>query len=159
MSSFTLSSRFRFAKPLLALALGAALATLAACGSDTTNGTGPMDVSGSYNLATVDGSSLPYTVPGTGDNVIVVSGAAATLNANNTYTVSGSVTENGSDSQLLSDAGTYSVSGSTVVFVSGTFSGASYSGAATSSTITATVPGLIVGSSQTTFSLRFDKAP
>lgn len=159
MSSFTLSSRFRFAKPLLALALGAALATLAACGSDATNGTGPMDVSGSYNLATVDGSSLPYTVPGTGDNVIVVSGAAATLNADNSYTVSGSVTENGSDSQLLTDAGTYSVSGSSVTFVSSTFGGASYSGVATSSTITATVPGLIVGSSHTTFSLRFDKAP
>ena len=158
MPKFTLSPRSRFAKPLLALALGATLATLAACGSDTTNGTGPMDVSGSYHLTAIDGSSLPDTVPGTGDNVIVVSGAAATLNADNSYTVSGSVTENGSDSQLLTDEGTYSVSGSTVVFVSSTFSGASYSGVATSSAITATVPGLIVGSSHTTFSLRFEKA-
>ena len=158
MPSFTLRSRSRFAKPLLALVIGAALATLAACGGDTTNGTGPMDVSGSYLLATVDGGALPYTVPGTGANVIVVSGATATLNADNTYSVSGAVTENGSDSQLLSDAGSYSVSGSNVVFISSTFGGASYSGVATSSTITATVPGLIVGSSHTTFSLIFDKA-
>jgi len=158
MPSFTMSSRFRFAKPLLALVLGAALATLAACGSDTTNGTGPMNVSGSYSLATVDGNTLPYTIPGTGDNVRVVTSATATLNTDNSYTVVASGTENGSDSQILTDAGTYSVSGSTVTFTSSTFGGASYSAVATSSTITATVPGVIVGSDNVTFSLVFDKA-
>jgi hypothetical protein len=160
MSSFRLPTRSSIAKPLLALALGAALATLAACGSDTTNGTGPMDVSGSYNLATVDGSSLPYTVPETDENVIVVTGGTASLynSPNNTYALSVGGTENGR-TEFVSDAGSYSVSGSTVTFVSSSFPGASYTGVATSSGITATVPGQIVSSHRVSFSLVFDKAP
>lgn len=158
MPSFTPPSRVRFARRLLALSVGVALATLAACGSDTTNGTGPMDVSGTYNLATIDGASLPDTIPGTGDSVVVVTDGLASLYPASSYAISVGGTENG-HLEFVSDAGLYSVSGSTITFISSSFPGASYTGVATSSGITATVPGQIVGFDRVSFTLVFDKAP
>lgn len=169
MSSFTMSSRSRFspstsshsrlARPLLAIAVAAALATLAACGSDSTNGTGPMDVSGSYSLTTINGSALPFTVPGTPEHTIIITSATGTLGADHSYTIVGMGTEDGGDqSEVVADAGTYSISGSTVTFTSATFSGASYTAAATSSTLTATVPGVFAGSTNSSFTLVFTKS-
>jgi ABC-type oligopeptide transport system substrate-binding subunit len=159
MPSFTMSSRFRFAKPLLALVLGAALATLAACGSDTTNGTGPMDVSGNYSLTMVNSSTLPYTIPHTPEHTIVISSATGTLGADHSYSINATGTEDGGDPvQVVADAGTYTVSGSTVTFTSSTFGGGSYTAAAASGTLTAVVPGAFAGSTDVTFSLIFTKS-
>lgn len=159
MPTFALSCRSRLARPLLAIAVCAALATLAACGSDSTNGTGPMDVSGSYQLTTVNGSSLPFTVPHTPEHTIVITSAVATLGADHSYTISAVGTEDGSDpGEVVADAGTYAVSGSTVTFTSSTFGGASYTAAATSSSLSATVPGAFAGSTDVSFALVFEKS-
>ena len=159
MSSFTLSSRFRFAKPLLALALGAALATLAACGSDTTNGTGPMDVSGNYSLTTVNSSTLPYTIPHTPGHTIVISSATGTIGAGHSYSINATGTVDGGEpGQVIADAGTYTVSGSTVTFTSSIVGGASYTAAASSGTLTAVVPGAFAGSTDVSITLVFTKS-
>ena len=96
-------SRRAFARPLLALALGASLAFASACGSDSP--TGPKDVPGTYLLRTVDDSTLPFSVPEGREHVIVVNSVTATLNANNTYAVAGTGTEDGNASTVITDAG------------------------------------------------------
>jgi len=159
MPTFPNSTRSRLVRPLLAVALCAAVATLAACGSDTTNGTGPMDVSGTYALTTVNGSDLPFTIPNTPEHTIVITSATATLGADNSYTISGQGTEDGGDpEEVVADAGTYSVSGSTITFTSSTFGGASYTAAATSISFSATVPGAFAGSGDPSFALVFEKS-
>ena len=159
MSIFVGTWRSRVVRSLGAVVLAAVVATVAACGSDSTNGTGPMDVSGTYSLTTVNGSALPFTIPNTPDHTVVITSATGTLGADHTYSIVGMGTEDGGDpGTVIADEGTYAVSGSTVVFTSSTFSGASYSAAATSSTLTATVPGAFAGSTNTSFTLVFDKA-
>lgn len=151
--------RSRLARPLLAVAFAAALTTLAACGSDSNNGTGPMDVSGTYSLTTVDGTALPYTIPNNPEHTLVITSATATLGRDHSYTISGIGTEDGGDpGEVVADEGTYSVSGSTVTFTSSSFGGASYTAAATSSTLTATVPGAFAGSTNASFDLVFEKS-
>ena len=157
MPILTRSSRFRIARPLLAVAACAAIATLAACGSDTTNGTGPMDVSGTYQLTTVNGSTLPFTIPNTPGHTIVITSATATLGTDHSYAISGTGTADGGDpEEVVADHGTYAVSGSTVTFTSSDFGGASYSAAATSSSLSATVPGAFAGSTDASFALVFE---
>ncbi|MEO8881280.1 MAG: hypothetical protein ABI446_12885 [Gemmatimonadaceae bacterium] len=154
----SISSPFRhgFARPLLAIAF---VAGLAACGSNSNNGsTGPGNVSGTYTLQSVGGNSLPYTFPNSSKEIVVTS-ATLHLNADNSYSVSAAGSANGtSDNNVIADAGTYSVSGSTVTFTSTTFSGAHYTAAATSTSITADAPGAFVSSSNTSFSFLFEKA-
>lgn len=159
MPSLTISSRSIFARRLFALALGAALATLAACGSDSTNGTGPMNVSGSYTLTTVNSATLPYTIPHTPGHTVVITSATGTLGADHTYSIIATGTEDGGDpGQVAADAGTYTVSGSTVTFTSTTFGGASYTAAAAAGTLTAVVPGAFAGSTDVSFTLVFTKS-
>ncbi len=154
MMSIPFSFRHGFARPLLALAF---VAGLAACGSDN-NSTGPGDVSGTYTLQSVGGNSLPYAFPNSTDN-IVVSSATLNLNSDHTYSVAAAGSANGSaDDNVIADAGTYTLSGSTVTFTSTTFSGAHYTAAATSTSITANAPGAFVESSNTSFSFLFEKA-
>jgi hypothetical protein len=158
MPTISSPQRARMIRPLFAVALFAAVATLAACGSDTTNGTGPMDVSGTYSLTTVDGDPLPFTIPNPIEHTIVINSATATLGTDHSYTISGIGTEAGGDpGEVVADEGTYAVSGNTVTFTSSTFGGASYTASATSSSLTATVPGAFAGSSNSSFDLVFDK--
>jgi hypothetical protein len=152
MPSFTIASHTRFTRPLIAMALAA---LLAACGSDNTV-TGPRDVTGTYVLATVDGSPLPYTVPNA-EHVIVINSATATLGADHSYTVAVAGTEDGTDSEVAADQGTYAVSGSTITFTSTAFGGASYTAAAGAGTYTVTIPGAFVSSSNASFALVFNK--
>jgi hypothetical protein len=158
MSRFVLSHS-RVIRPVAALVLAAVVATAAACGSDSNNGTGPKDVSGTYSLTTVDGNTLPFTIPNTPEHTIVVTSATATLGSDHTYTIAGMGTEDGSDpGTVIADEGTYTVSGSTVTFTSSTFSGASYTAVARTGTLTVTVPGAVAGSTNTTFTLVFETA-
>ena len=88
----------------------------------------------------MNSSSLPYTVPDVDGDEVIQAGQVV-LNSDMTYTVQGTGTFNGSDSQLVSDHGTYTHSGSHVTFTSEVIEGASYTATVTSTTLTATVPG------------------
>jgi hypothetical protein len=147
-----LSSRSILARPLFAIAV---VALLAGCGGSDTS-TGPLDVSGNYTLSTIDGSPVPYAVPNSGN--IIVNSAIATLNADHSYTFTAAGSVNGVGSpDVASDAGTYTVSGSTVTLTSTTFGGATYTAAATSTTLTVTIPGAAISSSSPSFVLVLNK--
>jgi hypothetical protein len=146
-------SSARFARAAVA---AAAVALLAACGSDST-GPSNANVVGTYNLTTVNGATLPYTVPNTTGTEIVEQ-ATATLSPDSTYSVHANGTVNGSSSSIAADVGHYTVSGSQVTFTSTIISSAQYTASATSSTLTATIPGAFVGSSDISFTLVFTKA-
>lgn len=158
MRGFNLSSRSRTVRSATALALVALVATLAACGSDKKSTTGPTDVTGTYSLVTIDGNTLPYTVPNNPHNTIVITSGTIVLNSDHSYTVGGTGTSDGGDpQQVIADEGTYTVSGSTVTFSSTTHSPASYTATATSTTLTAMAPGGFAGSTNTSFTLVLDK--
>jgi hypothetical protein len=157
MKGFDLSSRGWVGRPASALALAAVVATLAACGS-AKKVTGPTDVVGTYALATIDGSSLPYTVPNNPDHTIVIQSGTVTLNSDHSYTIGGTGTSDGGDpQQVIADAGTYAFSGSTVTFTSTAHSGLIYTATATTTTLTETVPGAFAGSTNTSFTLVLNK--
>lgn len=147
--------RTAFARALLALVLGATLTFASACGSDSP--TGPKNVPGTYFLRTIDKTPLPFTVPEQRDHVIVVNSVTATLNGNNTYAVAGTGTEDGNASTVITDAGTYTQSGSTLHFTSTTLGGATYSASAKTDSFTVTLPGGFVDSDRTSFALLFEK--
>jgi hypothetical protein len=149
------SPRSRFVRSLLAIAFGTSLATAYACGSDTP--TGPKDVPGTYSLRTVDGLTLPVAIPNPRTHMIVINSVTATLNGNNTYAVAGTGTQDGNANTVITDAGTYSQSGSTLHFASTMFAGASYSATAKTDTVTVTLPGGFVDSNNTSFALVFVK--
>jgi len=159
MLGFNLSSRGRIVRPASALALAAMVATLAACGADKKSVTGPpTNVVGTYSLVTVDGGSLPYTVPNNPNHTIVVTSGTVLLNADHTYTIGGTGTSDGGDPQeVIADAGDWSLTGSTVTFTSGTHSGLIYTGTATNTNLTESVPGATVGSTNTSFQLVLNK--
>jgi hypothetical protein len=137
---------------MLAVALAVALA---ACGSDSP--TGPKDVPGTYLLRTINGNALPFTVPNTLDHTIVINSVTATLNGNDTYAVAGTGTQDENASTVITDAGTYTQSGSTLHFTSAAFQGAVYTASAKTDTVTVTLPGGFVNSSNGTFALLFVK--
>jgi hypothetical protein len=153
MQSKTKISSARFAR---AAVVAAAVAFLAACGSDST---APRNasVAGTYGLTTVNGASLPYTVPNT-TGTEIVQDATITLNTDSTYSVLANGTVNGSTSTIAADAGHYTVGGSQVTFTSTIFSGGQFTGNVTGSTLSATIPGAFVGSRDVSFTLVFAKA-
>jgi hypothetical protein len=150
-----LQVRARLVRTLLALVLGATLSFASACGSDTP--TGPTNVPGTYLLRTVDRSPLPFSVPEGREHAIVVNSVTATLNANNTYAVAGTGTEDGNASTVINDAGSYTQSGSTLHFTSTTLGGATYTASAKTDSFTVTLPGGFVDSDRATFALLFEK--
>jgi hypothetical protein len=140
--------------PIRAGAMLVMFALAAACGSDAPSA--PKDISGTYVLRTVDGLSLPFTVPNPREHAIVINSVTATLNSNSTFAVAGTGTEDGDASTVITDAGTYSQSGATVNFASQVIH-AQYSGKAKTDTITVTLPGGFVDSNSDNFSLVFVK--
>jgi len=156
MLSARSQSRTRHARRRLALAICATVALGLACGGDAP--TAPQDFSGTYSLRTVDGLTPPVTVPNPRAHAIVINSVTATLNQNNTYAVAGTGTEDGNASTVITDAGTFTQSGSTLNFTSTTFNGATYSGSAKTDTVTVTLPGGFVDSDNTSFTLLFEKS-
>src|SRR5690242_15730613 len=75
------------ARTILALAAGASVVMASACGKDLP--TAPTDVPGTYILRTIDGLSLPVTVPNPRNHLIVINSVTATLNTNDTYALAG----------------------------------------------------------------------
>jgi hypothetical protein len=158
MPGFIPSSRSRIGRVASAFVLTVIVATLAACGSDKKGVTGPTDVTGTYALATIDGNSLPFTVPNNPDHTIVIQSGTVILNSDHSYTIGGTGTSDGGDpQQVIADAGTYTLSGSTVTFTSTTFTSLVYTATATSTTLTETVPGAFGGSTNTSFTLVLNK--
>lgn len=158
MAGVIMSSRNRVVRPVGTIALAVAVATLAACGSSKKTVTGPTSVVGTYSLATIDGSPLPFTVPNNPSHTIVVQSGTATLNADNSYSLGGTGTSDGGDpQQVVADVGTYVFSGSTVTFTSTAHPGGVYAATATTTTLSESVPGAIVGSTNTSFALVFNK--
>ena len=151
----SLSSRPRAGRALLAIAMGAAFTFASACGSDTP--TGPKNVPGTYSLGSIDESPLPFQVPEKRDHVIVINSVTATLSDNNTYAIAGTGTEDGHAATVITDAGTYAQSGSTLNFTSTTLGGATYSGSAKTDSVTVNLPGGFVDSDRATFALLFEK--
>ncbi len=149
------SSRRLIARSLIALAMCASIALVLACGSDAP--TAPQDFSGTYSLHTVDGLALPVTVPNPREHAIVINSVTATLNANHTYAVAGTGTEDGNASTVITDAGTFTQSGSMISFTSTTFGGATYSAMAKADTVTVALPGGFVDSDNASFALLFVK--
>ena len=147
----------RVARPLLALVAVAVLALASACGSDSP--TGPTNVPGTYVLRSVDADPLPFTVPNGRDHLIIVNSVTATLNANNTYAIAGTGTEDGNASTVVTDEGTYSQSGSTLHFTSTTLGGSTYDAKAKTDSFTVTLPGGFLDSNNESFALLFEKQP
>src|SRR5665213_3698168 len=106
------------ARLVVAAVLAATIARASACGSDSP--TGPKNVSGTYTLHTVDGLPLPFTVTNPRDHAIVINSVTATLDSNGTYAVAGTGTQDGHASTVITDAGTYSQSGTAMHFTSTT---------------------------------------
>jgi hypothetical protein len=144
------------ARTMLALAASALVAMASACGKDLP--TAPTDLPGTYFLRTIDGLSLPVTVPNPRNHLIMINSVTATLNTNGTYALAGTGSEDGNASTELTDAGTYSLTGSQLRFTSTTLNGATYSGTAKTDTVIVTLPGGFLDSDNTSFALTFEKS-
>ena len=121
---------------MLVTACSAAIALLAACGSDS--GTGPTQASvvGTWNLTTVNGAPLPFTIQATNPKLEILSDQYV-LAANGTFTESFQL--RGTDgttvtTQSFTDAGTYQLNG-TAVTVTYT-DGSSLTGTLSGNTVT-----------------------
>lgn len=130
-----------------------ALLTLACSSPDSPNG--PSDVPGTYVLRTIEGSLLPYTVPNTVGNTVVVNSATATLGDSGTYAVAGTGTISGVVNTVLTDNGAWVQNGDKVNFTSEHITGAFYFARAKKDTLTLTLPGGFLNSTNGTFSLLF----
>jgi hypothetical protein len=143
--------------PAATLAL-AALLTLGAAGCGNDDGsTGPLVGVGTYALVSVNGAALPFTVPNTGDNTVVVQGATLTLTDLGTYSVSAQGTRNGQTTPVLTDQGTYTQSGSQVTFRSSQFEAVAYTGTASGNTLTITLPAALLDASSGSLAFQFQK--
>jgi hypothetical protein len=151
--TFSLSARV--ARIFLVLAGACALGMTSACGSDSP--TGPTNVPGTYVLRSVDADPLPFTVPNGRDHLIIVNSVTATLNANDTYAIAGTGTEDGNASTVVTDEGTFTQSGSTLHFTSTTLGGSTYDAKAKTDSFTVTLPGGFLDSDNESFALLFER--
>ena len=92
-----------------------------------------------YVLRTIEGSALPYTVPNTVGNTVVVNSATATLGDSGTYAVAGTGTISGVVNTVLTDNGDWVQNGEKVNFTSAHISGAFYFAKAKEDTLTLTL--------------------
>jgi hypothetical protein len=98
----------------------AALSLLAGCGGDSsTNPTA--GIAGSYSLISVDGTPLPFLIVDQGTFRVEILDEKLVVTSDAKYATLAHlrITENGQETTITEqDAGTYTVSGSTVTFVS-----------------------------------------
>jgi hypothetical protein len=150
-------SRARWRTEAAAVALAGLLALGAgACGDDN-GATGPPVSTGTYALASVNGSALPFTVPNTGNDRVVVQSATLTLTDLQTFSLSGQGTLNDEPQSVLADEGTYTQSDDRVTFQSTALNGAAYVGTTNGDTLTITLPAAVLGASSGTLSFEFRK--
>ena len=137
-------SRLRYLVALTTVLVGGA------CGGDSTQPT--ISEAGSYNLTSVNGQSLPFTITGTTLGTVVIQSATVALRPNNppTFTATITGTAGGSASTtLVNAAGTYVRSGNALTFTAtgspipftGTFDNNGH--------IVVALPGLAIGTTGT----------
>lgn len=131
----------------------AALAVLAA-GCSSNDSTSPGTVAaGTYTLTTVNGQGLPFSLTSTTLGQVVIQSARISLtpgSPSSTYQATVSGTVNGSPTTtLISDAGTYTVSGASLSFSSTSVPLFSFDGSFTSNSLTVSLPGQAFGGSGT----------
>ena len=129
-------------RPLTHLASLLLATAVFACGGDSTSPTA--SIAGSWNLQTVDGSSLPFILAQTGGNKQELTGGVLTLSAASssagsyTITLTERVTVNGQvTTSSGSDAGTYSLNGTAVTLTSNSGAG-SFNGSWSGNSLTLT---------------------
>jgi hypothetical protein len=143
-------------RPLRRILVGTVLTILAVggCGDSTS----PVNSEfGHYTLATVNGQSLPFTMTGTVRGTIVVQNATIDLSAGTTASggkpqylagITGTANAAGPQ-QILTDNGTYALTGATLTFSSNLAPGVQYVGALNNNELTLTLPGVLFGTSGT----------
>jgi hypothetical protein len=111
-----------------------------ACGGDSTSPTA--SIAGTWNLSSINGSPLPFTIQQVGTTKLEVVSDVAILTASNsssgsfTETTTSRLTQNGQVStQTSANSGTYTLNGTAVVFVSNT-AGTSNTGSWSGNTLT-----------------------
>jgi hypothetical protein len=124
--------------PFAVLAVTFAAAVLAACSDDTGNPTGPADLVGNYTLRTVNGASLPYTVGGAQESVIL-QGQMSLLTGNDYDLVLEVRDKNGDDTYLEAGYwGTFSID--SIFFVPDTEGTGAYRGTVGNGILRASTP-------------------
>ena len=138
----------RFALSLCAAAL--LTLSLSSCGSDL------LGLDQTWTLQTVEDANLPFTVPDASHDQVIISGVAH-LHSDNTYSTTFTGTADGAAAQVGSDAGHWSITSSTFTFHS-TTTGSDYIAALVGSSFRASVPGVLVGSTDANFDMVFSKS-
>lgn len=141
-------------RPSALLLLVALTSFATACGSD--KATSPTNEFGSYSLRTVNGQPLPFTLTGTAGGTVVVqagsmnlSAATSTSSGKPVYLAAVSGTVSGQARQILTDNGTYTLTGTAVTFSSSLVPTVQYAGVMSGNTLTLTLPGLLFQTSGT----------
>jgi hypothetical protein len=139
------SSRFALLG-MVALLAGA----LASCSSDLLN-----PVSHTWSLQTVNGVPLPATVPNSSPEITITSGTGVT-SADGTYSFTFTGTSGGTDGEVGSDRGHWSITSSTFLFRSSN-GVADYIGALSDVSMRVSLDGQIVHSSSETIDMVFSE--
>jgi len=123
---------------------------LAGCGSDSTSVQSEVGV---YNVVSVNGQSLPFTISGTLRGTVVITSGSMTLShtgSNSQYGALITGTAGGvGPQQLVADAGSYAVTGATVTFSSSLATGVQYVGSMNGNDISIALPGPLFGTTGT----------
>lgn len=138
--------KFALAMGLVAFTIGST-----SCGSDSTS---PSEtVFGTYSLVTVNGQPLPFTLSGTELGTVVIQSATVDLisqSGSAAYSATVIGTENGGAStNIITDAGTFTSSGSTLTFSSSLAPPLAYQGTLNGNVLTVTIPAAAVGGTGT----------
>ena len=113
-----------------------------ACGGDLTTEPAQVSVAGTWELQSVNGSALPFVVAQTPSSKVEVMGDVITALSSGTWTEILEVrsTQNGqSTTQSVTDAGSFTMNGTSVTFVAS--DGSSGSGFVTGNTFTLSMDG------------------
>lgn len=119
-------------------------AVLIGCGSDSSTGPSSATIAGTWNLQSINGTTLPFTLAQTGANKIELTSDIIVVSGTGSFTQTSTLrtTDNGQvTTQSVADAGTYTLNGSAVTLrwnSDGSISTGSWVG----NTITATGDGL-----------------
>jgi hypothetical protein len=124
--------------------------SLASCSSDLLN-----PVSHTWTLQTVGGVPLPATVPNSSPEIVITSGTGIT-SADGSYSFSFTGTSGGTDGEVGSDRGHWSITSSTFLFRSSN-GVADYIGALGDASMRVSLDGQIVHSSDETIDMVFSE--
>ena len=122
-----------------------ALATLGACGSDSSTNPNADAIEGTYSLRTVNGAALPFTIL-SGANGLVLTSDVITITSNGTWSeaIQYRETFNGqTTTETDTDGGTWVRAGGSVTLQSNVTGDVAYSGAYANGSLTFSAGGLI----------------